>query len=54
MSEVVVVGTPLDAAGVPLSRTPANAQTVNARDPDQQGPTNLADLLEREPLLGEP
>jgi outer membrane receptor protein involved in Fe transport len=45
VSEVVVVGTPLDAAGVPLSHTPANAQTVDARDPSQQGPTNLADLL---------
>lgn len=47
LSDVVVVGTPLDAAGVPLSRTPANAQTVDARDPDQQAPTNLADLLNR-------
>ena len=45
VSEVVVVGTPLDTAGVPLSHTPANAQTLNARDPSQQGPTNLADLL---------
>ncbi len=45
VSEVVVVGTPLDTAGVPLSHTPANAQTVDARDPGQQGATNLADLL---------
>ncbi len=44
LSEVVVVGTPLDAAGVPLSRTPANAQNLNARDPDN-GAANLADLL---------
>ncbi len=40
-----MVGTPLDAAGVPLSRTPANAQTIDVRDPSQQGPANLADLL---------
>ena len=45
VSPLVVVGTPLDATGVPLSRTPANAQSLNARDPSQQGPTNLADLL---------
>ena len=45
ISPLVVVGTPLDATGVPLSRTPANAQTVDARDPGQQGATNLADLL---------
>jgi len=45
LSEVVVVGTPLDATGVPLSRTPANAQTIDLRDPAQQGPANLADLL---------
>ena len=45
VSEVVVTGTPLDAAGTALSHTPANAQTVNARDPSQQGATNLADLL---------
>ncbi len=45
VSGVVVVGTPLDAAGVPLSRTPANAQALDARDPAQQGATNLADLL---------
>jgi iron complex outermembrane recepter protein len=45
VSPLVVVATPLDAAGVPLSRTPANAQSLNARDPSQQGPTNLADLL---------
>jgi outer membrane receptor protein involved in Fe transport len=45
VSPLVVVGTPLDAAGVPLSQTPANAQTLNARDPGQQGATNLADLL---------
>lgn len=45
VSPVVVVATPLDEAGVSLSRTPTNAQSVNARDPAQQGPTNLADLL---------
>lgn len=45
VSPIVVVGTPLDAAGVALSQTPANAQTVDARGPGQQGATNLADLL---------
>jgi len=45
VSPIVVVGTPLDAAGVALSQTPANAQTIDARDPGQQGATNLADLL---------
>ncbi|HLZ74384.1 TonB-dependent receptor [Phenylobacterium sp.] len=45
VSPVTVVGAPLDDTGVPLSRTPANAQSVDARDPLQQGPTNLADLL---------
>ncbi len=45
VSPLTVVGTPLDDTGVPLSRTPANAQTLNARDAGQQGPANLADLL---------
>ena len=45
VSPVVVVGTPLDSAGVSLSRTPANAQTLNARDPSQQGAPDLAHLL---------
>ncbi len=45
MGEVVVVGTPLDAAGTPLSHTPGNAQTLNAQGPGQQAATNLADLL---------
>jgi outer membrane receptor protein involved in Fe transport len=45
VSPLVVVGTPLDTAGVPLSHTPANAQNINARDPGEQGATNLADLL---------
>ena len=42
---MTVVGTPLDDTGVPLSHTPSNAQSVDARDPHQQGATNLADLL---------
>ncbi|MBS0363214.1 MAG: TonB-dependent receptor plug domain-containing protein, partial [Proteobacteria bacterium] len=45
VSDVVVVGTPLDSTGTSLSRTPANAQTLDARAPGQQGSTNLADLL---------
>jgi outer membrane receptor protein involved in Fe transport len=45
VSEAVVVATPLDAAGVALSRTPDNAQSLNARDLATQGATNLADLL---------
>ncbi|HEY3950221.1 TonB-dependent receptor [Phenylobacterium sp.] len=45
VSPLVVVGTPLDDTGTPLSRTPANAQTIDARAPGQQGAANLADLL---------
>ena len=45
VGEVVVVGSPLDAAGISLSRTPSNAQNLNARDAGQQGATNLAQLL---------
>ncbi len=45
VSPVTVVGTPLDDSGVPLSHSPSNAQSVDARDPHQQGATNLADLL---------
>ncbi|THD68628.1 TonB-dependent receptor [Phenylobacterium sp.] len=45
VSPLVVVATPLDSAGVSLSRTPSNAQSLDARDPSQQGATNLADLL---------
>jgi outer membrane receptor protein involved in Fe transport len=45
VGEVVVVGTPLDTKGTPLSRVPANAQTLNAGDISRQNPTNLADLL---------
>ena len=44
VSPVVVVGTPLDDTGVPLSRTPANAQSLDVRD--QPGATNIADLLD--------
>ena len=44
VSPVTVVGTPLDDTGVPLSRTPSNAQAVDARDP-LQAAANLADLL---------
>ena len=42
---MVVVGTPLDTAGAPVSRTPSNAQTLDARDPGNQAATNLGDLL---------
>lgn len=44
VSTVVVVGTPLDDTGIPLSRTPANAQSLDLRD--RPGATNLADLLD--------
>jgi outer membrane receptor protein involved in Fe transport len=44
--DVVVTGTPLDPTGVALSRTPSNAQAVDARDPGQQAATNVADLLD--------
>ena len=46
VDEVVVTATPLDGAGVSLSRTPANAQSLKAGDIRQQNPTNLADLLD--------
>jgi hypothetical protein len=45
VAEVVVVATPLDSAGVALSHTPGNAQTVDRAAIAQQGPTNVADLL---------
>jgi outer membrane receptor protein involved in Fe transport len=45
VSEVVVVATPLDADGAPLSHTPANAQTIGPDTIAQQSPTNIADLL---------
>jgi outer membrane receptor protein involved in Fe transport len=44
VGEVVVVATPLDT-GTPLSRIPANAQTLTSGDISRQNPTNLADLL---------
>jgi outer membrane receptor protein involved in Fe transport len=47
VGEVVVVATPLDAAGLALSRTPANAQTVDGAQIARQNPTSLADLLDR-------
>ncbi len=43
--QVVIVATPIDATGVPLSRVPANAQSLNADDIDRQGASNLADVL---------
>jgi outer membrane receptor protein involved in Fe transport len=43
---VEVIGTtPLGTDGVPLAKTPANVQTLKARDIREQGATNLADLL---------
>ncbi|MGZ6017473.1 MAG: TonB-dependent receptor [Phenylobacterium sp.] len=45
VSPVTVVGTPLDDAGVALSRTPSNARSLNVLDTANQGATNLADLL---------
>lgn len=45
VGEVVVVATPLDSTGTPLSRVPANAQTLKAGEIARQNPTNLADLL---------
>ncbi|HEY0437244.1 MAG TPA: Plug domain-containing protein, partial [Phenylobacterium sp.] len=44
VSPVVVVGSPLDSTGTPLTRTPANAQSLDLRD--RPGATNLADLLD--------
>jgi outer membrane receptor protein involved in Fe transport len=46
MPTVEVVGaTPLGGVAVPLSQFPANAQTLTAKDANEQGVTNLADLL---------
>ena len=46
LQRVEVIGTtPLGSDGIPLSQTPANVQTLKARDIREQGPTNLADLL---------
>ena len=45
VDEVVVMGTPLDAAGVLLSRTPANARSLTASDIERQGAADLAGLL---------
>lgn len=45
VDEVVVVATPMDSSGTPLSRTPADAQTVTAGQISRQDPTNLANLL---------
>jgi outer membrane receptor protein involved in Fe transport len=45
VGEVVVLATPLDTAGTPLSRVPANAQTLTAGDIRRQNPTNLGDFL---------
>ncbi len=46
LQRVEVIGsTPLGADGVPLTKTPANAQTLRASDIREQGASNLADLL---------
>ena len=46
LQRVEVIGsTPLGADGVPLTKTPANAQTLKASDIREQGAANLADLL---------
>ena len=45
VGEVVVTSTPLDGTGVPLSRVPANAQTLGATAIVQQSDNNLADAL---------
>ncbi len=42
----MVVATPLDATGVPLSEVPANARTVNRPRIEQQNPLDLANLLD--------
>jgi outer membrane receptor protein involved in Fe transport len=44
-SELVIVATPIDPTGVPLSHVPANAQSLSADDISRQGAANLADLL---------
>ena len=41
----IIGATPLGGVGVPLSQFPANAQTLSAKDVNEQGVTNLADLL---------
>ena len=46
-NEVVIVATPLDAAGVALSQVPTNAQTVSQRQVQAQNPLDLANLLDR-------
>lgn len=44
---VEVVGvTPLGGEGVPVGKTPANVQTIKAREIGEQGATNVADLLD--------
>ncbi len=46
MPTVEIIGaTPLGGVGVPRSQFPANAQTLSAKDANEQGVTNLADLL---------
>lgn len=45
VAEVTVVATPLDAAGVPLSQTPGNAQRLSTVEAARQTPTRLADPL---------
>lgn len=46
LQRVEVIGTtPLGTDGVPLSKSPANVQTLKARDIREQGAANIADLL---------
>ena len=45
VGEVVVVATPQDPTGVPLSRIPANAQSLSSGEIARQNPANLADFL---------
>lgn len=46
MPTVEIIGAmPLGGVGVPVSQFPANAQTLTAKDANEQGVTNLADLL---------
>ncbi len=48
VGEVVVSATPLDAAGVSLSRVPTNAQGLGLGDVDRQNSADLAHLLDRD------
>lgn len=45
VGEVVVVATPADTAGAPLSGIPANARALQPTDLERRNPSNLADAL---------